>query len=427
MDIEELVSRFAVALGVGLLIGLERGWTTRTADPGSRTAGIRTFAVTALLGGVTAALARTVDGAGAALVLGLGFAAYATAITLFCRDENRQTGSLSATTAVAAMLTFALGAYALLGDLTIAAAVSVATAGLLAMRGILHDWVERITWPELRSALVLLAMTFIILPIVPAEPVGPFGGVVLREVWLIAIVLAGVSFAGYLAVKYFGASHGILLAAFAGGLVSSTAVTATNARRAAEGEGAPRLLAAGVALAAAVSFLRVIAIVAVLNTPLLILVAPPLGAAVVTAAAFALGSVYLRKSDEQASHEVAFRNPFGFWSVVGFAALLGAIIMIGRFLGEGLGPVGAVIGAAALGLADVDAVTVSMTRLAPQPLSAQVAAYAILAAVASNTMAKLALGAVLGRGRFAVLVAIMSLAAIMTAGVALWLTSVLVR
>src|SRR5262249_34843849 len=252
MDIEELVSRFAVALGVGLLIGLERGWTTRTADPGSRTAGIRTFAVTALLGGVTAALARTVDGAGAALVLGLGFAAYEPAITLFCRDENRQTGSLSATTAVAAMLTFALGAYALLGDLTIAAAVSVATAGLLAMRGILHDWVERITWPELRSALVLLAMTFIILPIVPAEPVGPFAGVFLREVWLTAIVLGGVSFAAFLGVKFFGASHGILLAAFAGGLVPSTAVTATNARRAAEGEGAPRLLAAGVALAAAV-------------------------------------------------------------------------------------------------------------------------------------------------------------------------------
>ena len=418
MDIEDLLSRFAVALGVGLLIGLERGWKTREADSGTRTAGIRTFAISGLLGGVLGALGQAAGG-GAGLVLGLGFAAYAAVFTVFCREENLQTGTFSATTAIAGMVTFALGAYALVGDLTIAAAAAVATAGVLAMRETLHDWVERITWPELRSALVLLAMTFIVLPIMPDDPIGPFGGVHLRQVWLIAIVLAGASFVGYLAVKYFGASRGVLLAAAAGGLVSSTAVTASNARRAAAGEGAPRLLAAGVSIASAISFARVVAIVAALNPRLLVLVGPPLVAAMIVAVGFAIVWVYGQDDDREAKR-VEFRNPFGFWSVVGFALLLGAIIVIGRLLGEHLGTTGAVIGAAALGLADVDAVTVSMARLAPQPLDVHSASYAILAAVASNMMNKLALAAVIGRGRFALHVAAMSLAAIAAAGAVLW-------
>lgn len=427
MDIEDLLSRFAVALGIGLLIGLERGWRTREAGAGSRTAGIRTFAITGLLGGILGALAQAWGGASAAggLVLGLGFAAYAAVMAVFFRDENRQTGTLSATTAVAAMLTLALGAYALVGELRIAAAAAVATAGLLAMREVLHAWVERITWPELRSALVLLAMTFIVLPVVPDDSVGPFGGVNPRQVWVIAIVLAGASFAGYIAVKYLGASHGVLLAAAAGGLVSSTAVTLTNARRAAAGEGSPRLLAAGASLATAISFARVVAIVAALNPRLLVLIAPPLGAAALVAAGFAVVSVYWRKEDHRDSQAIEFRNPFGFWSVVGFALLLGAIIVIGRVLGERLGTMGAVVGAAALGLADVDAVTVSMARLAPQPLSAQSATYAILAAVATNTLSKLAIAAAIGRGRFAAEVAVMSVASIIAASAALWVVVVL--
>src|SRR5262249_61304799 len=120
------------------------------------------------------------------------------------------------------------------------------------------------------------------LPILPDAPVGPFGGVNPREVWLIAIVLASVSFLGYAAVKYLVARPGLLLAAAAGG-VASTAVTIANARRAAAREGSPRLLAAGVAVASAVMFLRVVGIVAALKAELLVLVAPALIAAALTA------------------------------------------------------------------------------------------------------------------------------------------------
>jgi uncharacterized membrane protein (DUF4010 family) len=156
MELESLLPRVALALGIGLLIGLERGWRTREAEPGSRTAGIRTFALSGLLGGIIAAVAKAAGGpasAGGGIVLALGFTAYSAVIAAFCREENRADGTFSATTAVAGMLTFALGAYAVVGDELIAAAAAVAAAGLLAVRDELHGLVERITWPELRSGL----------------------------------------------------------------------------------------------------------------------------------------------------------------------------------------------------------------------------------------------------------------------------------
>jgi uncharacterized membrane protein (DUF4010 family) len=425
MDFEHLLSRIALALGIGLLFGLERGWRTREAEPGSRTAGIRTFAITGLLGGVTGAIAQALDGAtgpASGIVLAVGFAAYAAVITVFCREENKAEGTFSATTAIAGLLTFGLGAYALVGDVRIAAASAVAATGLLAVRDELHGWVEKITWPELRSGLVLLAMTFIALPIVPHDPIGPFGGVNPREVWIIAIVLASVSFAGYAAVKCFGASLGVLIAAAAGGLVSSTAVTVTNARRAAAGEGSPRLLAAGVAVATAVSFARVFAIAAALQPRLLVLMGPALVAAIAVAIAFAMVLVFWRTAESSQPPEVQLRNPFGFWSAVGFAVFLGGIIVLGRAVGESFGAVGAVVGAIVVGLVDVDSVTVSISRLTPDPLTSSQAAYAILAAVASDTVSKVAIGAAIGRGWFAAEIGIMALLCFASAGLILGLT-----
>jgi uncharacterized membrane protein (DUF4010 family) len=423
MDLQELLSRFAVALGIGLVIGLERGWKAREAEPGSRAAGIRTFAISGLLGGIVGALAVGVGaGLGGGIIVGLSLAAFAGIFSMFCLEENRRDKTYSATTAVAGIVTFALGAYALVGDTLVAAAAAVATAGLLAIKEDLHEWVERITWPELRSGLVLLAMTLIALPLAPDEPIGPFGGVNPREVWIIAIVLAGVSFVGYLAVRTFGASHGVLLASAAGGLVSSTAVMAANARRAAAGEGSPSLLAAGTAIATVISFLRVIAIAAALNPILLWVLAPALLAAAIVAGGYGVTKAYWLDGGNDNQEAVRFRNPFGFWSVVGFALLLSAIIVLGRAIGETFGASGAIIGSAALGLADVDTVTVSMARLAPVPLSPANAAFAILAAVASNTLSKLAIGVAIGRGRFAVEVAAMTAACLIAGAVALWLT-----
>src|SRR6266566_998704 len=416
MDLDELISRLGVALGIGLLIGLERGWRRRGATAGSRAAGIRTFALSGLLGGVIAALALAVpkqEAGGAAtlaIVLGVAFAAYSAVIALFTRAENQAAGHFSATTAIAGMLTFALGAYALLGDMRVAAGAAVAATALLAAREELHGWVEKITWPELRSAVVLLAMTFIGLPILPDAPLGPFGGINPREVWLIAIVLASVSFLGYVAVKYFGARRGLLLAAAAGGVASSTAVTIANARRAATREGPPRLLAAGVAVASAVMFLRVVGIVAALV------------AAALTALGFAVAWMIWQHADRDEYRSVKFRNPFDLLSVVGFAVFLAVIIVLGRAVGEAFGATGAVAGAIVVGLVDVDAVTVSMVRLTPDTLSRTQAVLGILAAVASDTVSKIAIGAAIGRGWFAADLAVLACGCLAVGGAAAWLT-----
>jgi uncharacterized membrane protein (DUF4010 family) len=424
IPLQEILSYFAVALGIGLLFGLERGWKARKDEPGSRTAGIRTFTVIGLLGGSFGVLAKTAGmplTIAGSIILATGFAAFATAFTMMCRDENLADKSFSATTAVAGMLAFSLSAYAVIGDMRAAAAATVATVGILASRGPMHLWLQRIKEQELRSVLVLLAMTVIALPIIPNESLGPFGGVNPREIWIVAIVLAGVSFAGYVAVKTLGSRHGVLVAALAGGLASSTAVSATNAKRAAAGEGTPRLLAAGVALATAVSFARVLAIAGVLKPELLWLLAPPLAAAILVAAAFALISAYWRKERGGNGQPVEFRNPFSFWSVLGFAVLLTAIVLVGRLLGENLGAAGAIIGGLAMGLADVDAVTVSMSHLVPQTLSLQVAALAILAAVISNNASKVVIGAAIGRGAFALEIAAMAVLCLAAGAGAYWL------
>ena len=423
MAIEQLLSRLAVALGIGLLIGLERGWKTRTVASGHRAAGVRTFSLCGLLGGLTAALAyASGTSIGAGIVLGLGFAVFAGVIAVFERDADRAAGSFSATTIVAELLTFVLGAYAVAGDVRVAAAAAVAATGILAARAEIHGWVARITWPELRSALVLLAMTFIVLPVVPNISIGPAPGVNPREVWLIAIVLAGVSFIGYIAVRAFGAERGVLLGALAGGLVSSTAVTLTSARRAVAREAEPRLLAAGVATASAVSFLRVIAIVAVLQPVLLVLVVPALALATLVAGVYAIVTVQWR-TDGKVNDKAPpgeFKNPFSFWPVVGFAIFLGVVIVLARLIGDTFGAGGALLGAAGLGLADVDTVTISIARLVPAPLSEVAAAAAILAAVASNMLSKLAIASVIERGRFAGEVGAMTVGCWVAGGLGLW-------
>lgn len=426
MNLDELLSRFAVALGIGLLIGLERGWKSRDDRPGSRTAGLRTFAITGLLGGISGALANVLGGpasAGGGVLLGLCFVAYAGVITIFAREENLADKTFSATSPIAALVTFALGALSILGDIRVAAAAAVATAGLLALRHPLHVWVRKITWEELRSGLVLLAMTFVILPLIPNEPVGPFGGVNLREIWSIAIVLAAVSFLGYAAIKFLGTQSGVLVAAAAGGLVSSTAVMLTNARRAGAGEGVPRLLAAGAMIATCISLVRTGIIVATLNPPMLKAVAAPIGAAALVSLVSAMLLAYHAQGESSGSDPDELRNPFEFRPVVIFAAMLGLLVLAARLITEQFGAAGAIIAALATGAGDVDAVTVSMTKLAPATLDIRYAALAVLTAVVSNSVTKAAMGSVIAHGgRFAVAI-VVSTAAALGAGAVAWIAT----
>lgn len=421
MDFFDLLSRFAVALGIGLLFGLERGWRSRDEEPGQRSAGIRTFAIAGLLGGAFGAIATALGGAGSVaggIVLGLGFASFAAVFALFTYEENKAEGIFSATTTIAGMLTFALGAYAIVGDIRAATAAAVAAAGILALREGLHGWIARITWEELRAALVLLTMTFIALPLLPDERLGPFGGINPHEIWLIAIVLAAVSFLGYVVVKSVGTTRGTLIAAAAGGVVSSTAVMIDTARKAAAREGSPRILAAGAVLATAVSILRTLAIIAVLNWPVLLVVIAPLAAA--AAAALVATFVLVRRGEgPKAPEETPLRNPLDLKAALGFALFLGVMEVASRLLAEQFGSAGAIVAALAAGVGDVDAVVISMMKLTPATLPVADAALAALAAVTANTLGKLAIGLFFGRKWFGLEIGL-SIAAALFAGAAAW-------
>ncbi|MBL8597843.1 MAG: MgtC/SapB family protein [Devosia sp.] len=399
MNEVELFRRLAVALAIGLLIGLERGWQTREDSDRERTAGLRTFALTGLLGGIAA----LVGAATSHLVLAAALLAYTASLAGFSYLEARQEKNLSVTGVVAGILTFILGAYATLGSETVAVAAAVAMAILLALRDTLHSWVRAITWIEMRSVLVLLAMSFLLLPILPNRPIDPWQVLNPAEIWLLAILIAGVSFAGYLAVRLFGGRRGLAVAAVAGGLASSTAATLSFSSLARDQPASKWLLAAGVLLAGATMLGRVLILVAVLSPALVGKVVMPVAAGL---GVLLIATALLLRSSTASREQmnVELRNPFDLGTVIWLALLIGAITLAAKLISGSLGQAGTLTLAAVSGLVDVDAVTLSMLRLTGTSITADDAALAILLAVGANTAAKAVIATVIGGKAFGVVI-----------------------
>ncbi len=404
MDTFELVGRLAVALAIGLVIGIERGWKQREEAEGERAAGLRTHALSGLLGGIWGALALNTGQAGV-VALALAFAAFTAAIAVFRYREMVHDKTFGATTVVAAMLAFALGALAVTGDKTAAAAAAVATALLLALKAALHEWVKRLTWEELRAGLILLAMTVILLPLLPDRDLSPSFPVNPHEVWLLTILIAALSFAGYAAIRLAGPSIGVLLSGLAGGLVSSTAVTLSMARLARSDGERGNIFAAGVLVASAVMMLRVLVIVGIVNIGLLAPLAAPLMLGALALAGIAGYLANWGREDSPVGKPLSLQNPFEFRVVLEFGALLAVIMAAANLLSGWAGSEGAIVLAAISGLLDVDAISISLARLVPHGLASGGAVAAILVAVVANSLTKIALGTAAGGLKFGRVVA----------------------
>ena len=329
-------------------------------------------------------------------MLGLAFAVFSAAVIMFRLREVQHQGRFGATTVIATMMAFTLGALAVLGDTVVASAGGVATALALALKGALHGWVKRLSWEELRAGLLLLAMTVILLPVLPNREFGPFSAFNPHELWFMTVLIAAVSFVGYVAIKLTGDRRGVPLSGLAGGLVSSTAVTMSMARLARENPDNQRLFAAGALLANVAMMIRVIIMVFLFNAELLRWLALPLTLAAVTQAS-AAGLLMRRQGhDSGADRPVLLKNPFELQVVLSFGALLALIMFLGKVLTVSAGTRGAFALAAAAGIADVDAITLSMVRLARADVSGQTAALAILIAISVNTIAKAVIAGVTG-------------------------------
>lgn len=397
MDNVELYQRLGLAIAIGAAVGVERHWREKDAPEGARTAGIRTFTMFGMAGGVAGLIERSIGVAtgypGIALT---GFLiAIATVMAVFEIREAIAEKSYSVTSVVAAILTFGLGALAALGDMALASAGGAALITILASREFLHAAIRRLQWIELRSAVILLAMTFVLLPIIPDTPVGPFGGVSPKSIVLLVIMLASISFAGYVAVRMFGATRGDVLAGAIGGLVSSTGTTVAFARRSRAGETGLTLVAGAIS-AGAVSLLRTALLVTTLAPALLSSLLWPLMAG---AGILVLYALMLARRHEPVGGEAVPGNPFELAAVAKMAFLLAGVAFLARAATQQFGDPGLLFASALSALADVDAVTVTVAGLLPK-LGIDLATQAIGIAVLSNMVAKAAYASLFGSLRF---------------------------
>ena len=391
---DTLIARLGLSLAIGLLVGLERGWQERHAPDRSRTAGIRTYGISGLLGGIVAALA---DAVGATSVLVAGFLGFAAIFAWYKAREATHDHDFSVTGVVAGLCVFALGALAVAGDYRAAAAGGAGLATVLASREGLHGLLRRLTWIELRSALILVVMTAIILPLLPNRTVDPWGGLNPREIWLFTVLTAAISFLGYVATQILGQTRGLLVSALAGAVVSSTAVTVALARTAKAG-GNAMALAGAAALAALVSILRVCVIVLLVEPSAITAIAP---AALVAALCFAVcGALLLMNSDEQAAGGAPPRNPFDLGPLLLFAVLFAIVSTASAALAGRLGGSGLLATSAVSGMFDVDVAVLSTLRLVGQSIPSEMAGQAVLTALVANSVGRLALGIAAGPIRF---------------------------
>lgn len=419
MDQIELFQRLGVALAAGLLVGLERGWRQRAEADGDRAAGLRTFGLSGLLGGICGALSAATH----PLVLAAGLIAYTAAVGAFMLLEARAERNFSVTGLVAAILTFALGAYAVIGEMAVTIAAAVAMTIVLALRDQLHGAIRNVTWLELRAVLTLLAMTFLLLPVLPNRALDPWGALNLYEIWLLAILIAAVSFVGYVLVRVSGDRVGIGLASVTGGLTSSTATTLALSRMNRDSPSSATLLAGGVLLAGSTMMFRIVVIVFFVNRGLAGRIALALAIAGLICAATGAVMVFRREEAGQSVDRPDFglKNPFELGTALKLAALIGVIGLVANVVGAWIGDSGAFAVAAVSGLADADAATLSFARISGERLAMEAASLAILVTITSNTLSKSVMAAWLGGRVFGLRIGLVNVAAIAAMFAAYWL------
>lgn len=377
----------AAATAAGLLIGLERGWRQRLAHAGGRVAGIRTFGLIGLTGGLAGLLPT---GLAAATGIPLGLVIVAGYLATIRRDD------LSATAAVAALLTFALGACAVRLGAAIALAAAAIAMFLLSARDTSHAWLRGMDEIEIEGAARYALVALVVLPLLPDRNIGPFDAWNPRRIWMVVVLVTGLSFAAFVISRRYARNRGLLLMTAAGALISSTAVTLHLARQLATRTATSAPLTAAISLASLVSIVRL----AVLTT-LLVPRAASAFAIALAPAALLCGAVSLLyyRSDGAAQADLTPRNPLGFRPAIGLAATVAILSVLVRwFLSHHPGSSqNLLLGLA--GLADVDAALVTLANT-PERLLGSSAATAILAvAIVGNALVKAAITVAIARNR----------------------------
>jgi uncharacterized membrane protein (DUF4010 family) len=342
------------------------------------------------------------------------FAGAVTIIAAAYVASSRQ--DIDGTTEVAALVVLAGGLLAGTGGVAVASGIFALVTLLLIEKSRLHALVQRIDDAGLRSGVRFAVMALVILPLLPEAPYGPLGGVRPRELWTLVLFFSGLSFAGYVARRLVGPSHGYLVTGLLGGLVSSTNVTFTFARASRTEPTTDRALAFGAVAANAMLYPRVLIATAILNPAVVLPLARYLAAPALVAALAAAAGV--RRSPAVVP-EVSLPNPLQLTTALQMAVLFQGVLMAVYIAREWWGQSGVFTSAAVLGLTDVDALTVSMARGVAQTVSPNVAGTAIAVGVLANTGMKLGLTLTFGSRRFRTIAGVALVLMLVSLGVAL--------
>jgi uncharacterized membrane protein (DUF4010 family) len=375
----------ALALAIGLLLGVERGWRLRGEADGRRVAGIRTFALLGLLGGLAGLLAAS---AAFALAVALVIGAIG-ALLLGYVGDMRRAKSVSATSALAGILTLTFGVMATTGNMAMASVGAGAAIILLASRVPLHRAIQATSDSDIKALLRLVLVVLIILPLLPDRGMGPFGALNPFRLWTVVVITGSISFIGYILVRWLGEGKGALLTAAVGALVSSTAVTVDSAMRVREGASGPGVQAT-IAIASSVMLVRSLFLVSVIApfafARFAALILPGLLVSVLASALL----LYLGRAKPNEIAASALRPP-GLGLAFLFAATV-ALLSVGSAWAQSVlgGDSGAILIAIG-GLADIDAAIAAVGALPPGTLSVHVAALALAAPTFFNTLLKLVL------------------------------------
>lgn len=387
------IERLLVALLAGLLIGLDRE-RAELRKGRSEFAGVRTFPLIALAGAVPVLL---IGVAGPWLLAG-SFLAVA-AITVVSYHRQASEGHVGATTEVAAITTFLLGALAGAGELLLAGAAAVGVAILLVAKPRIEAFSRALTAEELSAALELAVISVIVLPLLPNRGYGPWQVFNPRALWFVVVLVAGLSFLGFIAVRLLGERRGLTITGAVGGLVSSTAVTMAMADRSKETESVSGPAAAAAVLASTIMTARVAFFAGAINRGIVPRLLPVVLGMMLTGAVGAWVIARHRETEEVAAGE-RIRNPFSLREAVLWAVIYGVILFVSKaasvYLGQGV----LFLVAAVSAMADVDAVTIAFTQLGAQTLEWRVPAAAIAVAAVVNTLVKLGIAYARGAPAF---------------------------
>lgn len=388
-----LIGNFLLALALGSLIGLEREYA-RHRKRAHDYAGIRTFPLIALFGALSAFFGDIINSW--ILIVGIILMGILIIVSYFVLSTGKREFH-GATSEVAGFLTFFIGVLSYLNEIKLAVLLTVVITIILYSRSMLHHFAEHLKKEELRSTLIFALIAFVILPFLPNQGYGPYALFNPFLFWLMVVFISGISFAGYISMKWFG-EKGVQFTGILGGLASSTAVTSSFAERSKQHNNIYKALAVGVILANGVMFGRVLLEVFVLNMPLFLRLFPIM---IVLILVTGLASYFIWKRAQNIHEKIELKSPFALKPALKFAGIFALVLAFLKFAEIYISSSkGVYIVSFLSGLADADAITVSLAQAAGNSIAYETARNGIVIGVLANIAMKGGIAFIFGEKKF---------------------------